>query len=265
MSVIVISLRVNCRAMLVPAAAVVPAPKAYGKGVFFQKKHVVGFLPMTYATPPATFPNPCCPGRWTTTHTHTRDTDMHAIPHTTHHLTPSSLRVSSVSQCLCVCSLRGLSCVCPFLPVVVSLSLFLFCLFSVSICLIFHSFVLVSCPTHERGAATSIEDITRGTIWSNSWEINLTEMLLPPSAGISLTAPFGDSRCCLCSCLKMRALHWMDQNSALVKIKIFHRTGWLFTATPFKAFFFFFKKKYLFWMFGRENATEAKRSKGHDS
>ena len=49
-------------------------------------------------------------------------------------------------------------------------------------------------------------------IWSNSWQINL---------------------------------HWMDQYTELLKTTICRRTGWLFTATPFKKLFFFQQDIYI--------------------
>ena len=188
--------------------------------------------------------------------------DTHAIPRTTHHLTPSSLRVLSVSLCLqLACPLLHLS---VFICRCVSLCLSLFCPFAVSVCLIFHSFSFVGLLPYGRTRRCDINQIYHErNIWSNIWQIKITEKLLAPSAGIPLTAPGVDSRCCLCVCVfddvfvtLDGSVHGTAQNYDLSQ-------NWLFTATYFKAFFFFSTRYFLFDVCPQKS-TQSKK-KGHDS
>ena len=223
-SVIVISLRVNWRAMLVPAAAVLPAPKAYGKVFFQKKKHVVGFLPMTYATPLAPFPNPCCPGRSFSLLSETVTGGLRTTTHTHRH-TPSSLRVLSVSLCLQLASpfLRLSVFTCRCVSVSLSLSLLSVC----RLCMPEYSFLFFGLLPY--GAATSIEDITKGTFGQTVGKLIYTGWISTRH------------------CSKLRLITELALHSDILQSV------------------FFFSTRYLYSMFARKNQLNQKRNKGHDS
>ena len=146
--------------------------------------------------------------------THTRDTDIH--------------RAHSVScQCLCVCSLPLHFCVCPFLPVVVSLSLSLSLLSVCRLCMPEYSFLFFGLLPY--GAATSIEDITKGTFGQTVGKLIYTGWISTRH------------------CSKLRLITELALHSDILQSV------------------FFFSTRYLYSMFARKNQLNQKRNKGHDS